>query len=82
MTKHHKETMTTPILTIKMNKPAVELALSALATLPYNQSAGLIKEIEAQANYQLQQMQEAAEAAAQPVAEEPTQEPIPQPEGN
>lgn len=61
--------MTTPILTIKMTKPGVELALSALATLPYSQSAGLIAEIEAQANYQLQQLQDAADAAA-PAAEE------------
>jgi hypothetical protein len=56
--------MTTPILTIKMTKPGVELALSALATMPYSQSAGLIAEIEAQANYQLQQLQAAADAAA------------------
>jgi hypothetical protein len=61
--------MTNPILTIKMTKPGVELALSALATMPYSQSAGLIAEIEAQANYQLQQLQAAAEAAA-PAAEE------------
>ena len=56
--------MNPPILTIKMSKPGVELALSALATMPYSQSAGLIKEIEAQANYQLQQMQAAADAEA------------------
>jgi hypothetical protein len=61
--------MTNPILTIKMTKPGVELALSALATMPYSQSAGLIAEIEAQANYQLQQLQAAADAAA-PAAEE------------
>jgi hypothetical protein len=61
--------MTNPILTIKMTKPGVELALSALAAMPYSQSAGLIKEIEAQANYQLQQMQAAADAA-EPAAEE------------
>ena len=61
--------MTNPILTIKMTKPGVELALSALTALPYSKSAGLIKEIEAQANHQLQQLQAAAEAAA-PAAEE------------
>jgi hypothetical protein len=63
--------MTNPILTIKMTKPGVELALSALATMPYAQSAGLIAEIEAQANYQLQQLQAAADAAAMAAEEEP-----------
>jgi hypothetical protein len=63
--------MTNPILTIKMTKPGVELALSALATMPYSQSAGLIAEIEAQANYQLQQLQAAADAAAMAAEEAP-----------
>jgi len=69
--------MSNPILTIKMTKPGVELALQALSALPYAQSAGLISEIEAQANYQLQQLQ-AAEAAAEPVVEAstPTEEVI------
>lgn len=58
-----------PVLTIKATKIGVEVILNALQKLPYEQSAGLIKEIEGQANYQLQQLQAAAEAAA-PAAEE------------
>ena len=66
--------MTPPILSIKMTKSGVELALSALAAMPYTQSAGLIKEIEAQANYQLNQMQAAAEANVELVQNEATTE--------
>lgn len=52
-----------PLLTIKLAKPGVELALNALAKLPYEQSGGLIREIEAQANMQLEMMRRAAETA-------------------
>lgn len=51
-----------PILTLKVNKFGIEMILNALAQLPYAQSAGLIKELEAQANYQLQQLAAAAQA--------------------
>ena len=61
-----------PVLTIKMTKPGVELALNALAQLPFAQSAGLIREIEAQANIQLQQLQMAAEAAQSSAAHTPS----------
>lgn len=57
------------MITLRLAKPGVELALEALVKLPYEQSAGLIREIEAQANYQLELMRKAAEAAAQPAAE-------------
>lgn len=60
-----------PILTLKVNKFGIEMILNALAQLPYAQSAGLIKELEAQANYQLQQLAAAAQAPA--VAEAPAQ---------
>jgi hypothetical protein len=53
-----------PILTLKVNKFGIEMILNALAQLPYAQSAGLIKELEAQANYQLQQLAAAAQAPA------------------
>jgi len=63
------------VLTIKMVVPGVELVLSALSKLPYEQSAGLIAEIQGQAQYQLQEAQQAAagtdapaEAANSPVA--------------
>lgn len=53
-----------PILTLKVNKFGIEMILNALAQLPYAQSAGLIKELEAQANFQLQQLAAAAQAPA------------------
>ena len=43
-----------PILSINMVPGGVELVLHALSKLPYEQSAGLIREIEGQANQQLQ----------------------------
>jgi hypothetical protein len=61
-----------PVLTIKATKLGVEVILNALQKLPYEQSAGLIKEIEGQANYQLQQL---AQAAAAPAAPEAATEP-------
>lgn len=64
-----------PILTLKVNKFGIEMILNALAQLPYAQSAGLIKELEAQANYQLQQLAAAAQAPA--VAEVPEPQPEP-----
>ena len=66
--------MTNPILTIKVTKPGVELVLSALATMPYAQSAGLIAEIEAQANFQLEMMRKAAEATQASAATNPSPE--------
>jgi hypothetical protein len=56
-----------PILTIKMVPPGVELVLHALSKLPYEQSAGLIAEIQGQAQAQIK---EAAEAPAEAPAEE------------
>lgn len=61
--------MTVPVISLRLAKPGVELVLEALVKLPYEQSAGLIREIEAQANYQLELMRKAAEASAQPAAE-------------
>lgn len=61
-----------PVLTIKVNKIAVELIVNTLAKLPYEQSAGLIREIEAQANYQLELMRKAAEAAKAPAPTDPS----------
>lgn len=61
-----------PMLTIKLAKPGVELVLHALTQLPYAQSAGLIREIEAQANMQLEMLQKAAEAAQAPAATNPS----------
>lgn len=59
-----------PLLTIKLAKPGVELILNSLAQLPFAQSAGLIREIEAQANMQLEMMQVAAKTAAEQAAAE------------
>jgi hypothetical protein len=65
-----------PVLTIKATKIGVEVILNALQKLPYEQSAGLIKEIEGQANYQLQQLQAAAPAAEEaPVLTEKVETP-------
>jgi hypothetical protein len=55
------------VLTIKMVVPGVELVLHALSKLPYEQSAGLIAEIQGQAQAQIK---EAAEAPAEAPAEE------------
>lgn len=60
-----------PILTLKVNKFGIEMVLNALAQLPYAQSAGLIKELEAQANYQLQQLAAAAAQETQPEVDAP-----------
>jgi hypothetical protein len=64
------------VLTIKMVVPGVELVLQALSKLPYEQSAGLIAEIQGQAQYQLQEAQKAqtgtsapAEVEVDPVAD-------------
>jgi hypothetical protein len=64
-----------PVLTLKLAKPGVELVLSALAKLPYEATAGLIREIEAQANYQLALLQKAAEATQASEATNPSPEP-------
>lgn len=52
-----------PVITLKLTKPGVELVLSSLVKLPYEEVGGLIREIEAQANYQLDMMRRAAEKA-------------------
>lgn len=52
-----------PLITLKLAKPGVELVLSSLVKLPYEEVGGLIREIEAQANYQLDMMRRAAEKA-------------------
>ena len=61
-----------PVLPLKLAKPGVELVLSSLAKLPYDQAAGLIREIEAQANYQLEMLQRTAEAAKASEATNPS----------
>ena len=61
-----------PLLTIKLAKPGVELILGALQKLPYEVSAGLIREIEVQANMQLEMMRKAAETAQAPAAPTPS----------
>lgn len=62
-----------PVLSIKLTKPGVELVLASLTKLPYKQSAGLIREIEAQANLQLWTLQRAANKAAEPAPVTETQ---------
>lgn len=65
-----------PVLTIKMVAPGVELVLQALSKMPYEQSAGLIAEIQAQAQMQLQELQKAAAAPTPAVdAEKPADAP-------
>lgn len=61
-----------PMFTINLAKPGVELVLTALAQMPYATSAGLIREIEAQANEQLEKMRKAAEATQAPAAPNPS----------
>jgi hypothetical protein len=63
-----------PVLTLKLAKPGVELVLSALVKMPYEESAGLIREIEAQANFQLEMMRKAAEATQASAATNPSPE--------
>ena len=63
-----------PVLTLKLAKPGVELVLSALVKMPYEETAGLIREIEAQANFQLEMMRKAAEATQAPAATNPSPE--------
>lgn len=70
-----------PLLSIKLALPGVELVLNALAQLPYAQTAGLIKEIEAQANMQLEMIQRAAQKSAEAEAVEPQPVDEAQPEG-
>lgn len=67
-----------PLLTLKLAKPGVELILGTLQKLPYEQSAGLIREIEAQANMQLDMMRRAAEKAQE--AANASAAPTPSPE--
>lgn len=61
-----------PLLTIKMVKPGVELVLNALNKLPREQVDGLYREIEAQANIQLELIKRAAEAAQASAPTEPS----------
>jgi len=49
-------------INLMLTKPGVELALFALTKLPYEQSAGLIREIEGQANAQLENIRKLTEA--------------------
>lgn len=55
-----------PILSIKMVPAGVDLVVSALSRLPYDQVAGLIAEIRGQAQYQLAEQTQAAEQSPQP----------------
>lgn len=66
----------TPILTIQMVPAGVELVLGALAKLPFEQSAPLIAEIRGQAEYQLQQLQQAAQNEAQAEGAAQTEEAV------
>jgi len=63
-------------LTISLPVPAVQLILDALAKLPYEQSAPVIREIETQGT---QQLQAAQAAQVQQVAAEV--KPDPEPKG-
>lgn len=67
-----------PVITLKLAKPGVELVLSSLVKLPYEEVGGLIREIEAQANYQLDMMRRAAEKAQE--AANATVAPTPSPD--
>ena len=71
-------TQAVPLLTIKMVKPGVELVLAGLNHLPRGQVEGLYREIEAQANLQLEMMQIAA-AKQEEIINNPPEQP-PQPE--
>ena len=51
-----------------VTKPGAELVLNALSQLPYATSAGLIRELETQANQQLQAQQTASAPVAVAVA--------------
>ena len=59
-----------PVLTIKMVPAGVELVLAALNKLPREQSDGLFQEIAGQANYQLQELVQQAQATQAPAAGE------------
>ena len=52
-----------------VTKPGAELVLNALSQLPYATSAGLIRELETQANQQLQAQQTANAPVTVAVAE-------------
>lgn len=69
-----------PLLSIKVTKPGIELILNALAQLPFAQSAGLIQELEAQANFQLEMLRTAAEKQAELINNPPEQPPQPEEE--
>lgn len=58
-----------PILSIKMVPAGVDLVVSALSRLPYDQVAGLIAEIRGQAEYQLAEQTQPAEQSPQPEGE-------------
>lgn len=58
-----------PILSIKMVPAGVDLVVSALSRLPYDQVAGLIAEIRGQAEYQLAEQTQTAEQSPQPEGE-------------
>lgn len=55
-----------PIITIKMVPAGVELVLNALNQLPRAQVDPLFNEIAGQYQYQVQELQKAAQAAAAP----------------
>lgn len=58
-----------PIVSIQMVPAGVELVLTALAKLPYEQSAALIAEIRGQAEYQLRPKDAEAPAEVTEVTE-------------
>ena len=70
-----------PLLTLKLAKPGVQMILDVLQKLPYEQSAGLIREIEAQANMQLDMMRRAAERAQEAAKAAAAPTPSPDAEG-
>lgn len=55
-----------PILSIQMVPAGVELVLKALSRLSIEEAGGLFGEIKAQAEYQLQQLAQQAQAQPQP----------------
>lgn len=66
-----------PIISIKMVPAGVELVLNALNQLPREQVDGLYSEIFAQYRYQVQELNEAAQAANDQEATSPSLEDAP-----
>lgn len=63
------------VFSIKMVGPGVELVLQALNELPQKLVRGLYDEIAGQYAYQVQQLQQAAQKAAEPAEQAPVNQP-------